>query len=49
MSTPTKPFLLYTGATPNGFQVSILLEELKAINPSIDYEYALTFSPYFCI
>jgi glutathione S-transferase len=38
MSSPTKPFLLYTAPTPNGFQISILLEELKAINPSIDYE-----------
>ena len=39
MSTAsTKPFTLYTGSTPNGFQVSIFLEELRAINPSIDYE-----------
>lgn len=49
MSTPTKPFLLYTARTPNGFQVSVLLEELKAINPSIDYEYALKLSPHYCI
>ena len=47
MSAPTKPFLIYTGRTPNGFQVSVLLEELKAINPSIDYEYALTYSSLF--
>jgi len=38
MSAPTKPLLLYTAPSPNGFQVSILLEELKAINPSIDYD-----------
>lgn len=37
-ATTTKPFTLYTGSTPNGFQVSIFLEELRAINPSIDYE-----------
>jgi len=34
----TKPITLYTAGTPNGFQASILLEELKAINPALDYE-----------
>ncbi|KAF8205116.1 glutathione S-transferase [Pholiota molesta] len=34
----TKRFTLYTAATPNGHQVSVFLEELKAINPSIDYD-----------
>ncbi|KAF7985521.1 hypothetical protein HWV62_3745 [Athelia sp. TMB] len=34
-----KPFVLYTGKTPNGYQPSILLEELKAVYGStIDYE-----------
>ncbi|KAF7965671.1 hypothetical protein HWV62_18716 [Athelia sp. TMB] len=35
----TKPFLLYTGPTPNGHKVSILLEELKAVYGSaVDYD-----------
>lgn len=34
-----KPFTLYTGVTPNGFAASVHLEELRAINPVIDYEY----------
>jgi len=34
----TKPITLYTAGTPNGFQASVLLEELKAINPGFDYE-----------
>ncbi|KAG6855127.1 hypothetical protein C0991_006056 [Blastosporella zonata] len=38
MSTSTKPFLLYTWPTPNGFQTSIFLEELKALYPDIDYD-----------
>lgn len=39
MSATQKPFLLYTGSTPNGHKVSILLEELKAIYGSVvDYE-----------
>jgi glutathione S-transferase len=39
MSTPTKPLFLYTGATPNGHKVTILLEELKAVYGSVvDYE-----------
>lgn len=33
----SKPFLLYTAATPNGHKVSILLEELKATY-GVDYE-----------
>ena len=39
MSTTTKPITLYTAGTPNGHQVSILLEELKAAYPAVDYEY----------
>jgi glutathione S-transferase len=38
MSTSIKPFLLYTAPTPNGQKVSVFLEELKAIYPSIEYE-----------
>ncbi|KAJ7700019.1 glutathione S-transferase [Mycena rosella] len=34
----TKPFLLYTGPTPNGHKVSIYLEELKALYPNVDYD-----------
>jgi len=34
----TNPIILYTAGTPNGFQVSVLLEELKAIIPGFDYE-----------
>ncbi|KAF8165410.1 glutathione S-transferase [Crassisporium funariophilum] len=39
MSTTTQPFLLYTvPITPNGHAVAIVLEELKAIYPSIAYD-----------
>lgn len=41
MSTSTKPLALYTATvTPNGHQVSVLLEELKAAYPQghSDYE-----------
>jgi len=38
MPATTKPITLYTAGTPNGFQVSVLLEELKAVNPTFDYE-----------
>lgn len=38
-TTSTKPITLYTAGTPNGHQVSILLEELKAAYPTVDYEY----------
>ncbi|KAJ7283720.1 glutathione S-transferase [Mycena rebaudengoi] len=38
MTSSPKPFLLYTGRTPNGHKVSIYLEELKAIYPNIDYD-----------
>ncbi|KAG5638997.1 hypothetical protein H0H81_007905 [Sphagnurus paluster] len=38
MSSSNKPFILYTAATPNGFQASVFLEELKAIYPSIEYD-----------
>jgi hypothetical protein len=38
MSTHTKPFVLYFSVTPNGHQASVLLEELKAIYPFVDYE-----------
>jgi len=37
--TSTKPIFLYTAATPNGAQSAIILEELKAINPSLDYDF----------
>lgn len=36
-NVPQKPFLLYTTLTPNGKQVSVLLEELKAAY-GFDYE-----------
>ncbi|KZP33506.1 glutathione S-transferase [Athelia psychrophila] len=41
-----KPLILYTGKTPNGYQASILLEELRAVyGSSIDYEvYKINFS-----
>lgn len=40
MSTAAaKPFVLYAAKTPNGFQPTILLEELKAVyGASVDYE-----------
>ncbi|KAF5372564.1 hypothetical protein D9758_005165 [Tetrapyrgos nigripes] len=34
----SKQFLLYTGATPNGYKVSCFLEELKIVYPNIDYD-----------
>ncbi|KAF9006447.1 glutathione S-transferase [Cyathus striatus] len=34
----SKPFTLYTFPTPNGVQPAIFLEELKKINPSVDYD-----------
>ena len=37
MAKTRNPLLLYTAATPNGWKVSILLEELKAVY-GIDYE-----------
>ena len=40
MSTSTKPLVLYIVPTPNGVPISILLEDLKAINPIVDYEWA---------
>jgi glutathione S-transferase len=33
-----KPVQLYTAGTPNGQKVSIMLEEIKALNPSFTYE-----------
>jgi len=40
MSTSTKPFFLYTGATTNGHKVTILLEELRAVYGSVvDYDF----------
>ena len=35
-----KPFKLYTWATPNGFKVTVFLEELKLAYPGtgLDYE-----------
>jgi len=39
MSTSSKPFLLYTANTPNGYKVSVMLEELKAVYGSVvDYD-----------
>jgi len=38
MSAPTKPLIVYTAITPNCTPTSFLLEELKAINPIIDYD-----------
>ncbi|KAJ7498987.1 glutathione S-transferase [Mycena latifolia] len=38
MASSTKPFLLYTGPTPNGHKVSVYLEELKALYPNVDYD-----------
>lgn len=40
MSTAEKPLMLYTGKTPNGFKVTVFLEELKAAYGGPDYEYA---------
>ena len=37
MAKTRNPLLFYTAATPNGWKVSILLEELKAVY-GIDYE-----------
>jgi len=34
-----KPLILYTSRTPNGFKVSVLLEELKAAYGGPDYDY----------
>ncbi|KIY73674.1 glutathione S-transferase [Cylindrobasidium torrendii FP15055 ss-10] len=34
----TSKFLLYTGPTPNGHQVSVFLQELKALYPEITYD-----------
>jgi len=40
MSTSTKPFFLYTGATTNGHKVTIFLEELRAVYGSVvDYDF----------
>lgn len=33
-----KPVQLYTAGTPNGQKVSIMLEEIKELNPSFEYE-----------
>ncbi|KZV80947.1 glutathione S-transferase [Exidia glandulosa HHB12029] len=38
-SASTKPILLYTWSTPNGYKPSILLEELKAVYPGFDYDW----------
>ena len=34
----SKPFTLYFFPTPNGYQPAAFLEELKAVNPAVDYE-----------
>ncbi|KZV84921.1 glutathione S-transferase [Exidia glandulosa HHB12029] len=40
MSSATKPVILYTARTPNGWKPSILLEELKAAYPGqFDYDW----------
>ena len=39
-NTTTKPLVLYTVPTPNGVSASIFLEELKAVNSTVDYEWA---------
>ncbi len=33
-----KPVQLYTAGTPTAQKVSIMLEEIKALNPSFEYE-----------
>ncbi|KAF9462576.1 glutathione S-transferase [Collybia nuda] len=38
-SSGTKPLLLYSAATPNGQQAFVILEELKAAYPGIDYDF----------
>jgi len=38
MSQSTKPFQLYFAGTPNGYQPTVYLEELKAVYPNIDYD-----------
>lgn len=35
-----RPFLLYTGATPNGRKASVFLEELRAAY-GVDYEWVI--------
>ena len=42
MSAPIK---LYTAGTPNGYKVSVFLEELKAAY-GLQYEYVTWISPY---
>jgi len=39
MSDSTKPLVLYTAPTPNGLPISFFLEDLKAINPIVDYDF----------
>ncbi|KAJ7129756.1 glutathione S-transferase [Mycena epipterygia] len=39
MASSTKPFLVYTGVTPNGHKVTVFLEELKALYPNVDYDF----------
>ncbi|EIM81288.1 glutathione S-transferase-like protein [Stereum hirsutum FP-91666 SS1] len=39
MSTTEKPLMLYTGKTPNGFKVTVFLEELKAAYGGPDYDW----------
>jgi len=38
MAESIKPFLLYTGPTPNGHKVSVFLEDLKPLYPDVDYD-----------
>ncbi|KAF7332181.1 Glutathione S-transferase C-terminal-like protein [Mycena kentingensis (nom. inval.)] len=39
LNMATKPLFLYTGPTPNGHKVTVFLEELKRVYPSVDYDY----------
>ena len=49
MSDSTKPLVLYTAPTPNGISVSIFLEDLRAINSVVDYEWACTKAHQLCL
>ncbi|KAF9055168.1 glutathione S-transferase [Hymenopellis radicata] len=35
----SKPFMLYSAGTANGHKVTVFLEELKALYPSLDYDF----------
>jgi hypothetical protein len=42
-----KPLMLYTGPTPNGYKVSVFLEELKVAYGGPDYECCSLYPPPF--